>query len=74
MSSAAWAKIQRGIGNLALGVFVGAIGLVVLAGVLYFNVLSPMADYDAYVGCNPGTAISRLEWLLGARPLEDCRR
>ena len=44
------------------------------AGVLYLNLSLLMADYDAYLVCNPGTGISRLEWLLGARPSDDCWR
>jgi len=43
-----------------------------MAGVLYPSFSYQMAGYHNYVACNPGTAISRVEWLLGAHPLEDC--
>jgi hypothetical protein len=51
---------------------VGAFALMMMAGVLYPSFSYQMAGYHNYVACNPGTAISRVEWLLGAHPLEDC--
>jgi hypothetical protein len=62
--------MKRRIGNWVAGAF----ALTMVAGVLYLSFLYQMAGYDDYFACNPGTAISRVEWLLGFRPLEDCRR
>ena len=67
-------KMKHKIRNLVAGVIVGAGALIVVAGGLYLNISFQMAAYDDYAACNPGTAISRAEWLLGFRPLEDCRR
>ena len=60
------------IGNWVAGVFAGALVLMVAAGGLYLSVSSQMAAYDDYLVCNPRTGLSRLEWLLGYRPFEDC--
>ena len=60
------------IGNWVAGVFAGALVLMVAAGGLYLSISSQMAAYDDYLACNPGTGLSRLEWLLGYRPFEDC--
>jgi hypothetical protein len=68
--------MRRRIGNWVTGAVAGAFLSMVAAGVLYLNFSAAMASYDAHLACNPGTGISRLEWLLGVRAfeVEHCRR
>src|SRR5689334_10535000 len=63
-------KMKHRIGNWIAGAF----ALMMVAGVLYLSFSYQVAGYDDYLACNPRTGISRLEWLFGVRPLEDCRR
>jgi hypothetical protein len=63
-------QMKRRIGNGVAGAF----ALMMLAGMLYLSFLYQMAGYDDYRACNPGTGIGRIEWLLGVRPVDDCRQ
>lgn len=52
----------------------GGFASMVIVTEAYLSFSFQMVSYNDYVACNPATGISRLEWLFGARPFEDCRR
>jgi hypothetical protein len=41
------------------------------ACVFYFMYIVQMADYDAFLSCNPQTGINRMEWVFGFRPVDN---
>ncbi len=68
-------KMKRSIGKWVAGtvglIVAAAFTLMMIAGLFF----SQMAAYNDYLACNPRTGISRIEWFLGVRPVEnDCWR
>ncbi|MBV8891604.1 MAG: hypothetical protein JO266_06455 [Acidobacteria bacterium] len=45
----------------------------VVGGLVYVTYIVEMAGYDDFRKCNKNTTMTRLEWVLGFRPAEDCR-
>jgi len=45
----------------------------VVAGLAYVTYVVEMTSYDDFRKCNKATTTTRLEWVLGLRPAEDCR-
>lgn len=67
--------MKRSIGKWVAGtvglIVAAAFTLLMVAGLFF----SQMATYNDYLACNPRTGISRIEWFLGVRPVEnDCWR
>ena len=50
------------------------LSLAVVGGMLYVTYVIEMAGYNDYLRCNHNTGMTRLEWVLGFRPAEDCGR
>ena len=50
------------------------LSLVVVGGLVYVTYVVEMAGFDDLRKCNKNSTITRLEWVLGFRPAEDCRR
>jgi hypothetical protein len=48
--------------------------LAVIAGLVYVTYIVEMTSYKDFLRCNPKSSITRIEWVLGFRPVEDCRR
>ena len=45
----------------------------VVGSVAYVAYIVEMTTYDDFRKCNKSSALTRLEWVLGFRPAEDCR-
>jgi hypothetical protein len=41
---------------------------------VYVTYVVEMTGFDDFRKCNKSSTITRLEWVLGFRPVEDCRR
>ena len=46
----------------------------VVGGLVYVSYLVEMTSYDDFRKCNKSSTITQIEWVLGFRPAEDCRR
>ena len=46
----------------------------IVGGLVYVTYIVEMTSYDDFLKCNKSSAVTRLEWVLGTRPAEDCRR
>lgn len=46
----------------------------VVGGLVYVTYIVEMTGFDDFRKCNKTSTITRLEWVLGFRPVEDCRR
>ena len=46
----------------------------VVGGLVYVTYIVETTSYDDYRKCNKNSTITRLEWVLGFRPVEDCQR
>jgi drug/metabolite transporter (DMT)-like permease len=45
----------------------------VVGGLVYVTYIVEMTSYDDFRKCSKSSTITRLEWVLGFRPAEDCR-
>lgn len=74
MQSAAQQPFAKRVQS-AVGMMVGAAALVCLfAGVLYAAWSYQTWQYEWATGCQPDHGgLSTAEWILGIRPLDDCR-
>jgi hypothetical protein len=64
-------NIKRSIGKRVAAAIVAGTVMLMMIGVLYLSFLSQMAGYNGYLACNPRTGISRIEWFVGIRPVEN---
>jgi hypothetical protein len=65
--------MKRSVGkwvSSTVGLIVAAAFTLLMVVGLFF---SQMATYNDYIACNPSTGISRIEWFLGVRPVENDR-
>jgi len=46
----------------------------VVGGLVYVTYIVEMTSYDDFRKCNNSSTVTRLEWVLGSRPADDCRR
>ena len=46
----------------------------VVGGLVYVTYVVDMTSFDDFRKCDKNSTITRLEWALGFRPVEDCRR
>ena len=46
----------------------------VVGGLVYVTYIVETTSYDDFRKCSKSSTITRLEWVLGSRPAEDCRR
>ena len=49
------------------------LSFVMVGGLVYVTYIVEMTSYDDFRKCNKSSAITRLEWVPGSRPVEDCR-
>jgi hypothetical protein len=45
----------------------------VVGGLVYITYIVEMAGYDHFRKCNKNSTLTRVKWVLGFRPAEDCR-
>jgi hypothetical protein len=50
-----------------------ALSLVLVGGLVYVTYVVEMAGFNDHLRCNRDSTMTRLEWVLGIRPAEDCR-
>ena len=50
------------------------LSIAVVGGLVYVTYVVEMTSFDDFRKCNKSSTITRLEWVLGFRPVEDCRR
>jgi hypothetical protein len=68
------AQRKRSLGDwIALTIARGLTSAVV-GGLVYVTYVIQVASYNDFRRCNPSSTITRIEWALGFRPAEDCRR
>lgn len=46
----------------------------VVGGLVYVTYIVEKTGFDDFRKCNKNTTITQVEWVLGFRPVEDCRR
>jgi drug/metabolite transporter (DMT)-like permease len=46
----------------------------VVGGLVYVTYIVEKTGFDDFRKCNKSSTITQIEWGLGVRPLEDCRR
>jgi hypothetical protein len=46
----------------------------VVGSLVYVTYVVEMTGFEDFRKCNKSSTITRLEWVLGFRPVEDCRR
>ena len=46
----------------------------VVGGLVYVTYIVEKTGFDDFRKCNKSSTITPIEWVLGVRPLEDCRR
>ncbi|HEY4471927.1 MAG TPA: hypothetical protein VGN21_12200 [Stellaceae bacterium] len=46
----------------------------VVGGLVYVTYIVEKTGFDDFRKCNKSSTITQIEWVLGVRPLEDCRR
>ena len=46
----------------------------VVGGLVYITYIVEKTGFDDFRKCNKNTTITQVEWVLGFRPVEDCRR
>ena len=64
-------RLSRLIGTVIAVIVGGAVALTIFAGLAYLSFSSQMAGYNGYIACNPGSAITRIEWFFGVRPTQN---
>ena len=50
------------------------LSFVMVGGLVYVTYIVEMTSYDDFRKCNKTSSITRLDWVLGSRPAEDCGR
>jgi len=50
-----------------------ALSFAVVGGLVYVTYIVEMTSYDDFRKCNKNSTITRLEWVLGSRPADQCR-
>lgn len=50
------------------------LSLAVVGALVYVTYVIQMASFDDFRRCNKNSTMNRLEWVLGFRPADDCRR
>jgi len=64
-----WRKIERIEKRNA----VGWLPFAIVWRLVYITYIVEMTSYDDFRKCNKGSTITRLEWVLGSRPADECR-
>ena len=49
------------------------LSLAVVGGLVYVTYVVERTSFDDFRKCNRNSTVTRLEWVLGSRPAEDCR-
>jgi hypothetical protein len=45
----------------------------IVGGLVYVTYIVEMTGYDDFRKCNKSSTVTRLEWVLGSRPADECR-
>jgi len=45
----------------------------IVGGLVFVTYIVEMTSYDDFRKCNKSSTITRLEWVLGVRPADECR-
>ena len=66
-------RIIKWVVDAFLTLVMGVTIVTLCAGAWYLSYSWQMSGYEQYVTCNPGSAITRVQWFLGIRPFpNDC--
>jgi hypothetical protein len=68
------ARPKRSIGDWIALTIARGLSFAVASGLVYVTYIVEMTGFDDFHKCNKTSTITRLEWVLGSRPVEDCRR
>ena len=48
------------------------LSLAIISGLIYAIYTVEMTSFDEYRKCNKNSTVTRFEWVLGFRPMDDC--
>jgi hypothetical protein len=68
------ARPKRSITDWIALTIARGLSLAVVGGLVYVTYVVEMAGYNDFLRCNHDSGMTRIEWVLGFRPAEDCRR
>ena len=67
------ARPKRSLADWIALTIARGLSLAVVGGLVYVTFVVEMAGYNDFRKCSKNSTITRLEWVLGVRPAEDCR-
>jgi hypothetical protein len=50
-----------------------ALSFAIVGALVYITYIVEMTSYDDFRKCNKSSTVTRLEWVLGSRPVDQCR-
>ena len=68
------ARPKRSLADLIALTIARGLSFAVVGGLVYVTYVEEMTGYNDYRKCSKNSTITRLEWVLGVRPAEDCGR
>jgi hypothetical protein len=67
------ARPKRSMADWVALTIARGLSLAVVGGLVYTTYVVEMAGYNDFLRCNPKSTMTKIEWVLGFRPVEDCR-
>jgi hypothetical protein len=67
------ARPKRSLADWMALTIARGLSLAVVGGLVYVTYVVEMTGFDDFRKCSKNSAITRIEWVLGFRPAEDCR-
>ena len=67
------ARPKRSLADLIALTIARGLSFAVVGGMVYVTYVVEMTGFDHFHKCSKNGSITRIEWVLGVRPAEDCR-
>ena len=67
------ARPKRSLADWIALTIARGLSFAVVGSLVYVTYVVEMAGYNDFRKCSKNSTITRLEWVLGVRPAEDCR-
>ena len=67
------ARPRRSLADLIALTIARGLSFAVVGGMVYVTYVVEMTGFDDFRKCSKNSSITRIEWVLGFRPAEDCR-
>jgi hypothetical protein len=68
------ARPKRSLADWIAFTIARGLSFAMVGGLVYVTYVVEMAGYNDFRKCSKNSTITRLEWVLGVRPTEDCGR